>query len=73
MDILGHETESLYVKASKCEFGRRELGFLGHRFSVARVAVNPRKVAAVRIWPIPTSKVDLSTGSSGFATFVAGF
>ena len=27
--------EKLYVKASKCEFGRTELGFLGHRVSAA--------------------------------------
>ena len=49
--------EKLYVKASKCEFGRRELGFLGHRVSAAGVAVDPRKVAAVQDWPVPTSNV----------------
>jgi len=27
--------EQLYVKASKCAFGRQELGFLGHRVSAA--------------------------------------
>ena len=51
--------EKLYVKASKCEFGRGELGFLGHRVSAAGVAVDPRKVAAVRDWPTPSSNVDL--------------
>ena len=51
--------EGLYVKASKCEFGRSELGFLGHRVSAAGVAVDPRKVSAVRDWPTPTSNVDL--------------
>jgi hypothetical protein len=51
--------EKLYVKASKCEFGRQELGFLGHRVSAAGVAVDPRKVAAVQEWPVPTSSVDL--------------
>ncbi len=40
--------EKLYVKASKCEFGRQELGFLGHRVSATGVAVDPRKVAAVQ-------------------------
>ncbi len=28
------------------EFGRTELGFLGHRVSAARVAVDPHKIAA---------------------------
>jgi transposase InsO family protein len=51
--------EGLYVKASKCEFGRRELGFLGHRVSAAGVAVDQRKVSAVRDWPVPTSNAEL--------------
>ena len=51
--------EGLYVKASKCAFGRQELGFLGHRVSAAGVAVDPRKVSAVRDWPVPTSNADL--------------
>ena len=40
--------EKLYVKASKCEFGRSELGSLGHRISVADVSVDPRKVSAIQ-------------------------
>ncbi len=51
--------EKLYVKASKFEFGRQEHGFLGHRVSAAGVAVDPRKVATVQEWPVPTSSVDL--------------
>ena len=51
--------EKLYVKASKCAFGREELGFLGHRVSGAGVAVDPRKVATVRDWPAPQSNVEL--------------
>ena len=51
--------EKLYVKASKCAFGREELGFLGHRVSGAGVSVDPRKVAAVREWPAPPSNVEL--------------
>ena len=51
------------VKATKCAFGpgfgRAELGFLGHRVSAAGVAVDPRKVAAVRDWPAPPSNVEL--------------
>ena len=50
--ILRLRQERLYVKASKRKFGRRELGFLGHRVSAAGVAVDPCKVAAVtaRCW-----------------------
>ena len=38
----------LYAKTSKCEFGREELGFLGHRLSWAGVSVDPRKVQRSR-------------------------
>ena len=34
----------LFAKRSKCEFGRQELGFLGHRLSRAGVSVDGRKV-----------------------------
>ena len=57
MSIL--RQEKLYVKASKCAFGRQELGFLGHRVSAAGVSVDPRKVSAVRDWPAPASNVEL--------------
>ena len=59
-EVLGIlRQEKLYVKATKCAFGRSELGFLGHRVSAAGVAVDPQKVAAVRNWPTPTTNVDL--------------
>ena len=32
----------LCAKSSKCEFGRQELGFFGHRLSKAGVSVNSR-------------------------------
>jgi hypothetical protein len=51
--------EKLYVKASECAFGREELGFLGHRVSGAGVAVDSRKVAAVREWPTPSFTAEL--------------
>ena len=51
--------EKLYVKAYKCAFGCAELGFLGHRVWAAGLAVDPRKVAAVRDWPAPPSNVEL--------------
>ena len=40
----------LFAKSSKCEFGRRELGFLGHRLSEAGVSVDPRKVQSILEW-----------------------
>ncbi len=45
----------VYAKASKCQFGRSSVGFLGHVISEHGVAVDPRKVAAVAEWAQPTS------------------
>ncbi len=41
----------LYAKASKCQFGRTSVAFLGH----VGVAMDHRKVVAIRDWPRPTS------------------
>ena len=51
--ILGER--KLFAKEQKCEFGRQELGFLGHRVSAEGIKVDPRKVQAIRKWPVPGS------------------
>ncbi len=45
----------LFAKSSKCEFGRQELGFLGHRLSKEGVSVDLRKVHSIVGWATPTS------------------
>ena len=52
----------LYAKSSKCEFGRQELGFLGHRLSAEGVSVDPRKVQSIVEWAAPTSRCVASQG-----------
>ena len=48
----------LFAKCSKCEFGRQELGFLGHRLSKEGVSVDPRKVQSiVDIWETTPSGI----------------
>jgi hypothetical protein len=44
-----------YAKASKCQFSRSSVAFLGHEISERGVAMDPRKVAAFRDWVRPTS------------------
>ena len=66
----------LYAKSSKCEFGRQELGFLGHRLSKAGVAVDPRKVQSIVEWATPTScsEVRRFTGLANYyRRFVEGY
>jgi RNase H-like domain found in reverse transcriptase len=43
----------LNAKFSKCEFGASEIEYLGHIILAAGVATNPKKVEAMREWPIP--------------------
>jgi hypothetical protein len=57
LETLRHH--QLYAKASKCQFGRSSVGFLGHVISERGVAVDPRKVAAVAEWAAPTSCTDV--------------
>ena len=66
----------LFAKRSKCEFGREELGFLGHRVSKEGVKVDPRKVQSIREWATPTSGTEVRRflGLAGYyRRFVEGF
>ena len=66
----------LFAKSSKCEFGRQELGFLGHRLSHEGVSVDPRKVQSIVEWATPTScsEVRRFTGLANYyRRFVEGY
>ena len=66
----------LYAKSSKCEFGRQELGFLGHRLSKEGVSVDPRKVQSIVEWATPTSCTEVRrfTGLANYyRRFVEGY
>ncbi|GKB72377.1 ty3-gypsy retrotransposon protein [Tanacetum coccineum] len=45
-----------YVKRSKCVFGAGELEYLGHIISARGVQMDPKKVSAVREWPVPRTQ-----------------
>lgn len=70
------ESESLYAKESKCEFGMAELLYLRHIISANGVRVDPKKIAAIIDWPTPTNLTQLKGlfGLCGFyKRFVKGF
>jgi Reverse transcriptase (RNA-dependent DNA polymerase)/RNase H-like domain found in reverse transcriptase/Integrase zinc binding domain/Integrase core domain len=58
----------LQVNDAKCEWGRREVVFLGHRVSAQGIAPVTSKVAAIQDWPIPTTSRELR-GFLGLASF----
>ncbi len=74
LETLRHH--KLYAKASKCQFGRSSVGFLGHVISERGVAVDPRKVAAIAEWATPQSCTDVLRFvglANYYRTFVSHF
>ena len=47
------EEHSLYAKMSKCEFGMKEMLYLGHIINEKGVQVDIEKIRAIRDWPVP--------------------
>lgn len=52
---------NLKIQCDKCEFLRKEVEFLGHVVTTEGVRPNPRKVEAVKTWPIPTTPKELKS------------
>ena len=74
LDVL--RKNKLYAKASKCEFFRTEVEFLGHRISSEGIHVMQDKVRAIEEWPTPNSVKDVQSflGLAGYyRKFIKGF
>jgi hypothetical protein len=74
LDIM--QAQSLYAKESKCEFGMRELLYLGHIISEQGVQVHQEKIRDTLDWPTPKNLTELR-GLFGLCSyyrqFVKGF
>ena len=70
------QSQPLYAKESKCEFGMRELLYLGHIISEQGVQVHQEKIRAILDWPTPKNLTELR-GFFGICSyyrcFVRGF
>ena len=62
----------LYAKLAKCTFMQSELKFLGHIVGAQGLQVDPKKVAIVRDWPVPTG-VALLRSFLGLANYFRKF
>ena len=47
--------EKLYVKLSKCEFGKTSLMYLGYIVGNGQVKIDPSKVEFIVNWPKPNT------------------
>ena len=65
-----------YAKMKKCDFLKAELPFLGHVVSGQGVRVDPRKVEAIKDWPVPTTVTQVRSFlglANFFRKFVQGY
>ena len=49
LDVL--KREKIYVKLSKCEFGKTSVNYLGHIVGGGELKIDPSKVAVIINWP----------------------
>ena len=67
---------NLTIEPSKCQFLQREASFLGHIAGNGKIRPDPKKIEAVRNFPVPTSKKKIKQflGLEGYyRRFVKGF
>ena len=51
LDVL--KKDKLFLKMSKCEFGKTSLVYLGHIVGGGKFRIHPKKVEAIVNWPTP--------------------
>ena len=57
LDIL--KKEKLFLKMSKCEFGKTSLIYLGHIVGGGELRIDPYKVEAIVKWPTPKTVTEV--------------
>ena len=57
LDVL--KRENLYVKLSKCEFGKTSLNYQGHIVRGGELKIDPSKVTVILNWPKPKSSTEV--------------
>ena len=66
----------LKLKPSKCEFFRTRVSYLGHIVSKDGIEMDPKKVKAIKAWPIPTSVTDVRSFlgfTNHYCRFIRGY
>ena len=52
--------EQLFLKMSKCEFGKNSLVYLGHIVGGGELKIDPSKLSVIVNWSIPKSITEVS-------------
>ena len=62
------QQHNLKLKASKCEFLKSRVTYLGHIVSEFGIETDPDKIQAIKMWPIPKSTKDVRSflGFTGY-------
>ena len=66
----------LKLKPSKCEFFRTRISYLGHIVSKDGIETDPKKVKAIKNWPIPVSVTDVRSFlgfTNHYSRFIKGY
>eukprot|EP00253_Pinus_taeda_P035709 PITA_35709 len=74
LDVL--KKENLYVKLSKCEFGKTSLNYLGHIVGGGELEIDPSKVAVIVNWPKPKPAIEVRSflgAAQYWRKFIANF
>ena len=69
-------TYNLKLKASKCEFFKKQVTYLGHVVSEEGIKTDPEKIRDLKNWPVPKSVKDVRKflGFTGYyRRFIKGF
>ena len=68
--------KNLYVKLSKCEFGKTSLNYLGHIVGVGELKIDPSKFAVNVNWSKPKSTIEVRSflgESQYYRNFISNF
>jgi hypothetical protein len=74
LDVL--KKENLYLKMSKCEFGKTSLVYLGHIVGGGELKIDPSKVDVIVNWPKPNNVTEVRSflgATQYWRKFIANF
>ena len=74
LDVL--KKEKLFLKMSKCEFGKTYLGYLGYIVGGGDLKIDPSKVEVILNWPKPNTVTEVRSflvAAQYWRKFIANF